>query len=121
MEIGAHSGSTIIKNIYILLFSSSSNKIFFNIISFQSGGGGSGGCVITGPYETRLFPLEDYSDESFESTDESDATMDHLEPPEQNDYKFNFNEIVWTKRPALPWFPGIVIFLLFFIFLMSNF
>lgn len=52
---------------------------------------------------------DDYSDESFESTDESDVDFD------SNDYTgikiseiFHSSEVVWAKRALLPWFPGIV-------------
>ena len=62
----------------------------------------------TGPYETRLFPLEDFSDESFESTDESDANIDYKEPPAHESHTFHNMEVVWVKRAVHPWFPGIV-------------
>lgn len=55
-----------------------------------------------------ILPKDDYSDESFESTDESDAAQDYNDPAgvERSDYQ-NI-DVVWAKRPCLPWFPGIV-------------
>ncbi len=73
-----------------------------------AGGGGSGGCVITGPYETIIVAKDDYSDESFESTEESDANIDYDELPGVTKANFHNLEPVWVKRPCLPWFPGVV-------------
>ena len=53
-------------------------------------------------------PKDDYSDESFESTDESDAAQDFNEPLGVTNNNFENFEVVWAKRPCLPWFPGIV-------------
>jgi hypothetical protein len=73
------------------------------------GGGGSGGCVVTGPYEPIIVAKDDWSDESFESTEESDANIDLNGPVGiVKDAHFINMEVVWAKRPALPWFPGIV-------------
>ena len=51
---------------------------------------------------------DDFSDESFESTEESDATIDLTGDDGVTHKNFQNTEIVWAKRPALPWFPGIV-------------
>ena len=75
---------------------------------YFSGGGGSGGCVITGPYEAMILPRDDFSDESFESTEESDAAIDFTGVLGVTHNNFHNTEVVWAKRPALPWFPGIV-------------
>ena len=62
---------------------------------------------------------EEFSDESFESTEESDATVDLTGEDGITHKNFQNTEVVWAKRPALPWFPGIVkrlnSFLIFFI------
>lgn len=84
------------------------------------GGGGSGGCVFTGPYEPMIIPKEDFSDESFESTEESDANIDFIGPIGITHNNFQNTEIVWAKRPTLPWFPGIVIYLNAFLLLHIN-
>ena len=73
-----------------------------------SGGGGTGGCILTGPYEPMIMPKDDFSDESFESTEESDAALDITGPVGLTHNNFSNTEVVWAKRPALPWFPGIV-------------
>lgn len=75
-----------------------------------SGGGGTGGCILTGPYEPMIMPKDDFSDESFESTEESDAALDITGPVGLTHNNFSNTEVVWAKRPALPWFPGIVSF-----------
>jgi hypothetical protein len=74
MEIGARSG---FKN---FIFESKilqvQIQLIFNQI-FLSGGAGSGGCIFTGPYEPMIITKEEWSDESFESTEESDAAIDY--------------------------------------------
>ena len=82
-----------------------------NISLFKtSGGGGTGGCVVTGPYEPKLFTATEFCYDSFESTDETDVTIDFAEPPGEPNLKYSNCEVVWVKRGGLPWFPGIVNF-----------
>ena len=57
-----------------------------------------------------IMPKDDFSDESFESTEESDAALDITGPVGLTHNNFSNTEVVWAKRPALPWFPGIVSF-----------
>lgn len=76
----------------------------------DSGGAGSGGCIFTGPYEPMIIPKDEFSDESFESTEESDAYNDFNEPQGIMHDNLKNTDIVWAKRPGLPWFPGIVKF-----------
>ena len=57
-----------------------------------------------------IIPKDDFSDESFESTEESDTCIDFNEPIGITHNNFQNTEVVWAKRPSLPWFPGIVIF-----------
>lgn len=64
---------------------------------------------MSGPYEPMIIPKDDFSDESFESTEESDANIDFIGPVGITHNNFQNTEVVWAKRPALPWFPGIVI------------
>ena len=52
---------------------------------------------------------DEFSDESFESTEESDATVDLTGDDGITHKHFQNTEIVWAKRPGLPWFPGILI------------
>ncbi len=85
-----------------------------------SGGGGSGGCIITGPYEPMIVAKDDLSDESFESTEESDANIDLNGPVGITKNNFQNMEVVWAKRPALPWFPGIVCNILYICCFYSN-
>jgi len=56
-----------------------------------------------------IITKDDFSDESFESTEESDATIDLIPSTGITHDNFQNTEVVWAKRPALPWFPGIVI------------
>lgn len=58
--------------------------------------------------EPMIVPKDDWSDESFESTEESDATVDDHETAGYTHNNFQNTEIVWAKRPGLPWFPAIV-------------
>jgi hypothetical protein len=55
-----------------------------------------------------IIPKDEFSDESFESTEESDACMDLHGPLGITHNNFVNTEVVWAKRPSLPWFPGIV-------------
>lgn len=49
------------------------------------------------------------SDESFESTDESDADFDSNDCAGLCKHDvFYTSEVVWAKRTLLPWFPAIV-------------
>lgn len=64
--------------------------------------------------EPMIVPKGDWSDESFESTEESDATVDFCDTAGYTHNNFQNTEIVWAKRPGLPWFPGIVCFYIFF-------
>ena len=64
--------------------------------------------------EPMIVPKGDWSDESFESTEESDATVDFCETAGYTHNNFQNTEVVWAKRPGLPWFPGIVSFIIFF-------
>ena len=56
-----------------------------------------------------IMPKDEFSDESFESTEESDAAADFTGPVGLTHNDFVNTEVVWAKRPALPWFPGIII------------
>jgi hypothetical protein len=60
-----------------------------------------------------IITKDDFSDESFESTEESDATIDLIPNTGITHDNFQNTEVVWAKRPALPWFPGIVIVIFF--------
>ncbi len=55
------------------------------------------------------------SEDSFESTDHTDCTVDLCEKEGLSHSSFQFNDVVWVKRPLLPWFPGIVSFCSIFI------
>ena len=55
-----------------------------------------------------VWPKDDYSDESFESTDESDAAQNLIDQPSVTHKVYENGEVAWAKRPCLPWFPGIV-------------
>jgi hypothetical protein len=55
-----------------------------------------------------IIPKDDYSDESFESTEESDANLDYNRSVGITHNNFQNTEVVWAKRLGLPWFPGIV-------------
>ena len=67
------------------------------------GGGGSNNCVISGPFDTVLVANDELSDESFESTEESDACVDLMDSVGITKTNFQNLECIWAKRPGLPW------------------
>ena len=58
--------------------------------------------------EAMILPKDDYTDDSFESTDESDTGQDLSNPEGITHNDFKSHDVVWAKRPCLPWFPSIV-------------
>jgi hypothetical protein len=67
-----------------------------------------------------ILPKDDFTDDSFESTDESDAGQDQNDTEGITHNDFKNHDVVWAKRACSPWFPSIVnIYDSFLIFLFT--
>jgi len=45
---------------------------------------------------------------SFDSADDTDVTVDIVDPPGDADSQYTNCEVVWAKRGGASWFPGVV-------------
>lgn len=54
-------------------------------------------CSHSGPFEATILSREDFTDDSFESTDESDINQDSNDPIGITHNDFHNTEVIWAK------------------------